>query len=69
MNNNELVPYENPTPIDLEFMHSHPCAFPSINSSLTLTSTRPDTQSAPLELAHLFNSICEKAQSCIETEI
>ena len=58
---NELVLYGNPTPSDIQFMHSHPFSFPSISSASTLSSTMSDAQSAPPELELLFKGICEKS--------
>nr|YP_010833515.1 hypothetical protein QLP06_mgp098 [Jatropha curcas]WFG81141.1 hypothetical protein [Jatropha curcas] len=60
MENDELVLYGNPTPSDIEFLHSNPFSFPSISSSSTLSSTRSDAQSAPPELERVFDRICDE---------
>lgn len=58
---NELVLYGNPTPSDIQFMHSPPFSFPSTSSASPLSSTMSDAQSAPPELELLFKGICAKS--------
>ncbi|NP_064106.1 orf124 (mitochondrion) [Beta vulgaris subsp. vulgaris] len=58
MNSNFLVLYGNPTPSDLRFIHSDPSK--SHSSTLSLSSTRSDAQSAPSGLDQFFPEICDE---------
>ena len=63
MKNQQIV--GNPTPSDLLFMDSALFSFPASKASSTLSSTVSDAESAPPELALLFNGICEKCAELV----
>lgn len=65
MDSKSLVLYGHPTPSDIQFMYD---SRGSWTTSTTISSTRSDAESAPPELDHLFEKICDEYSRCVRRE-
>lgn len=64
LNNNSLLLFGHPTSSDVQFMLSDTINM-SFDSLSSTSSTRSDAESAPPEVARVFNQICEKCEDLI----